>query len=186
MMNKASFRNVSAMALVGFVLAACGGGSDFDQEEFKRVSEKFKMKEKDIAAFKVCVDSSAEATPFVKMGSNIMKMSSVPMEVCGCQTSTIVSVFKKDKLSSYAKFVGWVSAPQRKKASGLRKTDFTYAVDQKVIGAKLVTALESCTRQYIAANEELGKKLLTVHVNLEQKKKDAEAKAAAEKKKSAS
>jgi hypothetical protein len=186
MMNRASFRNITALVLVGVVLSACGGGSEFDQKEFKRVTEKFKMKEKDVAAFKVCVASSEEATPFFKMGSNIMKMSSIPLEVCGCQTSTIVSVFKQDKLPAYAKFVAWVSAPQRKKASGLRKTDFIYAADQKAMAAKLATSLESCTRQYIAANEELGQKLLTVHVNLEQKKKDAEAKAAAEKKKSES
>ncbi len=184
-MKASLLRNLAAVIITGMALSACGGsgGGGVTEAEMQRLATKYNMREKDKAVFKTCLELTAGKMPFVKMGKDIMQMSSVPTEVCGCQASTIASVFKADKVDAYAKFVKWIGNPMRNGAPNFTKKELAYESENKTIGYKLAVSLESCTRRYVADNEKASQKLMSPYVDkAAKKKKDEEAKAAAAKK----
>jgi hypothetical protein len=186
-MKKTAIRNVLGLVLVGCALSACGGSSVSD-EELVRVAEKFKIRKNDRAAFKACVEGSDSMSPYVQLNSKIMKLETIPVDICGCQTKAISAIFKPDKLASYALFMKWATKPNRKGNPRIGKSDFVQDVGLKKNTEKLAIALDSCTLDYVNANVEEGIKLLSPYVDeaklkkeaAEKKKKDAEAKAKAE------
>jgi hypothetical protein len=186
-MRKFAFRNVAMLVVAGFVLTACGEEA-VPTEELIRVSEKYKIRDSEKAAFKACISVRNSNSPYVQLGPKMMKLDSIPVEVCGCTTKVIAQSFKKEKLDSYDVFLTWAAKPARKGSPRFDKEAFLQKTNAKTIKEKLVTTLDSCTRQYANANLEIAKELLTPYVDeallkkeaAEKKKKDAEAKAKAE------
>lgn len=187
MMAITLFRQLALLVAAGFALTACGSET-ISQEELMRVAEKFKIKESEKPAFKACIATSEGNAPYVKIGIKTMLLASVPIEICGCQTKTIAQTFKKEKVGAYGTFIAWSTKAARKGAPRFAKGTFAEGTDAKRIGDKLLQSLDSCSTQFVKANLEVAKTLLTPYVDpvqakkeaAEKKKKDAEAKAKAD------
>ncbi len=182
-----SFRQLCLLIAAGLSLSACGGET-VSQEELLRVADKFKIKDSEKAAFKACIATSEGNAPYVKIGIKTMLLASVPVEICGCQTKTIAQTFKKDKVGAYGMFISWTTKAARKGTPRFEKSAFAQGTDSKRIRDKLLESLDSCSMQFVKANLEVAKTLLTPYVDpaqvkkeaAEKKKKDAEAKAKAD------
>jgi hypothetical protein len=182
-----SFRQLSLLVAVGLALTGCGEET-VSQEELMRVADLFKIKESEKPAFKACIATSEGVSPYVKIGIKTMLLTSVPVEICGCQAKTIAQTFKKDKVGAYGSFVSWTKIAARKGMPGFAKGTFSENADFKWIRDKLVQSLDSCSMQFAKANVEIAKTLFTPYVDpavakkeaAEKKKKDEAAKAKAD------
>jgi hypothetical protein len=145
-MQVRSFVRYGALSLIGLILAGCGDGA-----EIARVSEEMKLNEDQQYAFKVCVrDLKEKAKPVFKVAGKDMKMTRVPFEVCGCQSKTLVQVFKDGKTvkASHPLFVSFSMKRNKVKFPKLDEATLAPGV-KKEDGMKMLwSSFSACTAQY--------------------------------------
>ncbi|MFO1034881.1 MAG: hypothetical protein U1E15_12710 [Hyphomicrobiales bacterium] len=126
--------------------AACG-----DSGEISRISEEMKLNEKQQYAFSVCArDLKGKRMPIFQISGKDMKMTRVPLEVCGCQSKTLAAVFKDDP-SVKAAHPGFVSFAAKKKKIKFPKLDEKLITEgvKKEDGMKMLwDSFTACTTQY--------------------------------------
>ena len=139
-------RRTGALALTALILAACG-----DSGEISRISEEMKLNDKQQYAFSVCArDLKGKRMPIFQISGKEMKMTRVPLEVCGCQSKTLAAVFKDDP-SVKAAHPGFVSFAAKKKKIKFPKLDEKLIADgvKKEDGMKMLwDSFTACTTQY--------------------------------------
>jgi hypothetical protein len=183
MMSSGSFLKFASGFAACIVLAGCGGP---DKEELTRVATKFNMTYEEKVAFKACMDHTDGTKPIIRFGKDMMKMSEVPLEVCGCQAKSMLKMMKEGSFDSYNMFTKWMTKLDRKKDVAFRYKDLKGGVDNKTATVALSKSFDSCATAALNENPKLAKEILQMadispeQKRLEEKRKKDKAKAAAE------
>jgi hypothetical protein len=145
------------MAATGVAFLGVTGWSSHETEMKKLIADN-KLSVQEAVAFRACQSQMTGKTynPKSATGGSI-KMSRVPLEICVCQSRTMVKVFKEDHFGEQAKFIDYVSdhesgkfsdnVPQFDKASLKGSYTSTGAL------LTLATALGNCSSTYSAKQE---------------------------------
>ena len=145
------------MAVTGVAFLGVTGWSSQESETKKLIAEN-KLSALEAVAFRACKSQMTGKTYTPKTGAGgSVKMSRVPMEICVCQSRTMVKVFKEDQFGEQAKFIDYVadhdsgklsdSVPQFDKASLKGSYTSTDAL------LTLAASLGNCSSTYNAKRE---------------------------------
>ena len=171
-MSGRQFIRVAMLAGFSLGLASCGSG----EAELLAYAQARKMSEKQTAAFVACSKGmKANKAIFPSPGGNML-MKSTPMDICDCQTNTIVRVFAAEKdYKNYATFAEYMAKAKKKKPPRFSKLVLNPNVKPGEAGVQLEKSLLSCVTKYKSANADLDPPLLELVPQPETVKKDEAA-----------
>jgi hypothetical protein len=175
--------NFAGALIASVLLTGCGGP---EKEDLTRVATKFNMTLEEKVAFKACYDKTDGTKPVIRFGKDMMRMSEVPLEVCGCQAKPMLTMMKPGSFDSYNMFTKWMTKLDRKKDVAFRYKDLKSGVDNKTATAALAKSFDACATAVLNEKPALVKQILTLAVDksqqkqLAEKRKKEKAKAAAE------
>ncbi len=174
-MKYGSVRNICGVFAVSMLLSACGGE---DTSEIDRVTKLYDLKAPEVAAMQACATLSDEKKPIVRVGNDNMRMSFVPLDICGCQAPILTAVFQDEKYGSYAAFLKYIGKPVRRGSATLKAKELKPGIDLKYGTYKLTQGLEVCVFKMVHGEPKLAKKVLTPYEDPKTKKKNAKTKTA--------
>lgn len=152
-MRKASTFKFIGIAAAALLLAACGDNT----AEVKAMAKKLKFGKPETAAFMACAKELGPKKPIFitystdpEVDPTAVRMMGVPLEVCACQTRTMVKLFKEDKLKGHEKFVTYVTKQKRKPTMKLGRKDVKQGVDPEKGAMELLASLQSCGNDFKA------------------------------------
>ena len=171
-----NFKQLLVLACAGLALAACAN----DEEEINKIAEKYKMNKVQLAAFNVCVTDLGRIAPRFEALKTDIEMREVPYEVCACQSTSIVQVFKDNQYGSHLKFAKhMVKLKKRDKPVGFISKDLKASRDKISATKFLMASLMSCGKKYQAEFPEEGRGLFKNVPKPPDKKKDKTKEASA-------
>lgn len=156
-----SDRRLAGTALLcglGLVLAACGS----NDAEVRVYAKQKKMSEVQTAAFAACArDTRRKKLLFpVKDGNLVLKR--VPLDVCACQSKTMVSVFRDGKYDGHTAFLDHMAKERRKRPPRLARKDLVAGLKPVDAGRRLEDSLIRCVNEFRTANADKEAELFEV------------------------
>lgn len=176
-MSVASPKRMAVLAGLVLLLAGCGS----NDAEIKQYAKQKGMSEIQTAAFTSCAkDTGRKKLMFpVKEGNLLMKQ--VPLDVCACQSKTMISVFKEKKYGGHTAFLEYMANERKKKKPRLPKKELVAGLKPIDARTTLQTSLEACVKAYRTAHADTDAEMFEVVPLPEEpkkKKKDGEEKTA--------
>lgn len=166
------------IAIIGISLglAACGD----PLADAMLYAKKKGLSEVQTAAFMACFKHTARNKPMFPVAEGNVVMKSVPMEICACQSKTILSVFQEFKYGSHTAFAVYMSKENKKKRPRFNKKELRPGLKSIDAGKQLEASLTSCVETYKTAHVEASKTLFEIiPLKVPEKKKDKTAAAGA-------
>ncbi len=135
---------------LGLLMASCGS-NDAEIQEYAKAKG---MSTNQAAAFTACAGDFRRNKPrfLARDGQTLMK--SVPLEVCDCQSRTIVNIFKSDQYKSHTPFAEYLAKEDRKAPPWVAKKVLKDGVNPKEVGARLERSLKACADTYKSAHKD--------------------------------
>jgi hypothetical protein len=160
---------ISAIVGLCFTLTGC---SD-PEVEIKQYIFKNKLSESKALAFRVCVNNLSSSKPKFPVPEGNMVMKSVPLEICGCQIPTIMTVFKEKQYTGYIGFANYMARENKKKKPKFGKKVLNGEYTSADAGEDLEESLNACVKNYKEKHVEESAELFElVPLAPEVKKKD--------------
>jgi hypothetical protein len=179
-MHKLNLQRLAAICGVALALAACGNSG-----EITRVSEELKLTEEEVRAFRICVrDLTGKKLPVFDIAGKKMRMTSIPVEVCGCASKSIAKAFNGDNIKdAFPTFKGYASRPDKKRVPRIDATFVKDGLDRETVVKTIWDSFTSCTINYQSKYKVATKDLFAaVPPKLTPRQKEEKAKEAAAKK----
>ncbi|WP_373503110.1 hypothetical protein [Aestuariivirga sp.] len=171
-MPRQSRRFVILLGL-GVLLAACGS----DEEALQKYAKARKMPENQTAAFMACANEMKRNKPVFATPKGNLVMTSVPWDICACQSKTMITVFEDDRHKAIASFATYMALETKKRPPRFSKKDMKPKLKSPDVAKRLETAFNACVTAYKDANKEKSAELFELLPPKEpDKKKDGEAK----------
>lgn len=178
------------LAVLGVLLAGCGDG-----KEIERISEKMQLNEAEQYAFMICNRDMKVKLPAIEVDGQLSRMTRMPLEICGCHSKALATVFKGNPGIKAGNVIFSSFAAKGKKA---RLPKVPEELLQKGVKAdegitKLWASFTGCTKSYQSVFKTQSADLFVPILSKEQKhkleeenkaakaQKDAEAEAAEKK-----
>ena len=181
-MAKFNLERIAAISGLCLALAACGNSG-----EITRISEELKLSEEEVRAFRICVrDMQGKKLPVFDIAGKKMRMTHVPVEVCGCTSKAISRAFVGDNIkNAFPTFKGFAARPDKTRIPKIDATFVQEGLDRETVVKTVWDSFASCTTDYQSRYKAKSKDLFVlVPPKLTPKQKEA-ARKEAEKKKAA-
>jgi hypothetical protein len=143
----AVFKKSAGMALVALALAACGGPGS---EEFQKMSDKLKLGKPERAAMTTCFQQMTGTQPIIRIGSEEKMLADVPLEMCGCQSRTMVKYFNPDGFDGHLRTVKYLAKPEKKGYPSMSRKQLKKGVLGALASEKLAKSFEACAASFVA------------------------------------
>ncbi len=156
------------LAGVGLLLAACGNGA-----EITRISEELKLSEPEVKAFRICSrEWQGKKMPVIDVAGRKMKMTRVPLEICGCAAPAIARVYNADGVRyGFTSFASFASKKEKKRIPKILPEYLQEGVKREE-GVKIVwQSFSACTAEYLSAFKAQSKDLMVLVIPKDKKKK---------------
>jgi hypothetical protein len=138
------------------MLAGCGSNA----AEVKEYAKKRGMSESQTAAFEACASGHRRSSPLFPADGGTMKMKSVPLEVCDCQSRVMVAIFAEKEYSGYGSFADYMGKDVKKRHLPRFRTKALQSNIKSPDAAKrLEASFKSCVGDYEAKNKETADQL---------------------------
>jgi hypothetical protein len=149
-MNAKRIFHLAVAGGLAVVLASCGS----DDAEIQAYAKQAKMPENQKVAFTACASDLRRNKPRFPAKDGQILMKSVPMEVCACQSRTIVNIFKSDQYKNHATFAEYMAKEQKKRQPRFSKKVLQDGVNPKDATPRLEKSLAACVDGYKSANKD--------------------------------
>ena len=172
-------KRFAALLGAGLALAACGNSG-----EITRISEELKLTDDEVRAFRICVrEMTGKKLPVFAVAGKQMRMTRVPVEVCGCTSKAIARVFIGDNIKdAFPTFKGFASRPEKKRVPKIDATYVKDGLDRETVVKTVWDSFSSCTADYQSRFKAQSADLMVlVPPKLTPREQEAKAKEAAKK-----
>jgi hypothetical protein len=168
------FVQLASIAGLSAILTSCGS----NEAQLQNYAKAKKFSEQEKAAFMACANEHRRNKPVFASKDGNMVMKNTPMDVCACQTRTIVSVFIEEDFASYVRFAEYMAKDVKKKTPYFSRKVLKSDIKAPEAGNRLEKSLNACVSTYLAAHKDLEEPLLELLPVKETGKKDEKPKKA--------
>lgn len=163
------FRSVgfAAAAAAALLLSGCGE----DDTPIIEYAKTHNLNKAQMVALKACAKDFRRNKPvYFQVPKGNLVMKEVPLDVCACQTATMMTVFPEGEYKPHEGFATFMATNGKRRAPFWSREELQKGLKLKAAQTKLVEGFAACADTYKKANAEASKELFEF-VPVEEKKK---------------
>ncbi|MCB1434807.1 MAG: hypothetical protein KDK75_20450 [Alphaproteobacteria bacterium] len=151
-------KRLSILVGLGVLLTGCGS----NDAEVRVYAKRKQMSEIQTAAFTACAKDTRKKKLLFPVKEGNLMMKEVPLDVCACQSKTMMTVFKEKKYGGHTAFVAYMINEKKKKKPRLNKKELVEGLKPMDARAKLEDSLQACVKTYREAHADKDAELFEV------------------------
>ena len=129
---------------LGVLLTACGS----DEEALLKYAKARKIPDNRAAAFMACNSEMKRYKPVFASPKGNLVMTSVPWDICACQSKTMTTVFEEEHYQAISAFATYMALETKKRPPRFDKKVMKPKLKTTDVAKRLETAFNTCVSAY--------------------------------------